>query len=364
MSSSSCFHFPSAGDTSRRTALAAAAAGLAAFALPLPALAQTDRALQKKQVAEVVNTAKFKKAGPHTIGVAAGYMSNSWVVFCLQHIRYEASLHKSVSDVIVTDAAFNPAKQVADIEDLITKGVGLIIYWPVDERAIQPALAKAVAKGIPTVNAGGGFTYSEGTVSNAFIDQWALGEAVARQLAKDMGGKGKIIAMLPIAGTTAAVDQLAALKAVMKEHPQIELLAAEHGDWNRAKAKQITENLLQRHPRIDGVFSPAGQMSIGVAEALEEAARMKGVVMSPGDEYNGWMKWVVKNNKGGAVTFPTRAGQEATRLGLKILGGEPVPRGLVIPSEYIAPAEAAKLAELNKPDDWWASKLPEQFKPK
>ena len=123
---------------------------------------------------------KFKKPGPYTIGVAAGYMSNSWVVFCLQHIRYEASLHKDVKDVIVTDAAFNPTKQVADIEDLIAKNVSLIIYWPVDEKAIQPALEKAVAKGIPTVNAGGGFSYSAGTVSNAFIDQWALGEVGAR----------------------------------------------------------------------------------------------------------------------------------------------------------------------------------------
>ena len=88
-----------------------------------PASAQTDRALQKKQMAEVVDTKKFKKPGPYTIGVAAGYMSNSWVVFCLQHIRYEASLHKDVKDVIVTDAAFNPTKQVADIEDLIAKNV-------------------------------------------------------------------------------------------------------------------------------------------------------------------------------------------------------------------------------------------------
>lgn len=316
------------------------------------------------QVNETVQTAKFKKAPPYRIGVAAGYLSNSWVVFCLQHIRYEASRHPAVTEVLVTDASFNPAKQVADIEDLISKNVSLILYWPVDEKAIQPALEKAVARGIPTVNTGGGFTYSPGTVANAFIDQVVLGQMVARQLFKDMGGKGKIFAMLPIAGTTAAVDQLAALRTVMKEYPQIELLSAEYGDWNRAKAKQITENLLQRYPRIDGVFSPAGQMSIGVAEAFEEAGRLKGVVMSPGDEYNGWLKWVVKHKQGGAVTFPTRAGQESVRTGLKILRGEPVTRGLIVPSEYIAPADAAKFVEASRPDDWWASTLPEGWKPK
>jgi len=334
-------------------------------ALPLAAVAQTvDRAAQSKQIAETVTTTQFKKAPPYIVGVSAGYLSNSWVVFALQHIRYEASLHKEISNVIVTDAAFNPTKQVSDIEDLISKNVNMILYWPVDEKAIQPALQKAVAKGIATVNAGGGFSAAPGTVSNAFIDQWTLGEMVARQLVKDLGGKGKIFAMLPIAGTTAAVDQLAALKHVLKDHPQIELLSVEYGDWNRAKAKQITENLLQRFPKIDGVFSPAGQMSIGVAEALEEAGRMKGVVMSPGDEYNGWLKWVAKNKTGGVVTFPTRAGQEALKLGLKILNGEPVPRGLIIPSVYLDTAASTKATEPTRPDDWWASTLPDAWKPK
>src|SRR5256884_599599 len=311
----------------RPTAICAALMVIVA-ALPLTSLAQ---GVETARVQETVTTARFKKAAPYRVGVAAGYLSNSWVVFCLQHIRYEASRHKEISEILVTDAGFNPGKQVADIEDLI-------LYWPVDEKAIQPALEKAVAKGIPTVNTGGGFTYGPGTVANAFIDQVVLGDMVARQLFKDMRGKGRIIAMLPIAGTTAAVDQLAALRTVIKEFPQIELLSAEYGDWNRAKAKQITENLLQRHPRIDGVFSPAGQMSIGVAEAFEEAGRLKEVVMSPGDEYNGWLKWVTKHGRGGAVTFPTRVGQEAVRLGLPILNGEPVERGLPVPPQDISPA--------------------------
>src|SRR2546422_3701174 len=312
-----------------------AALVLIVAALPLTSLAQ---GVEAARVQETVATARFKKAAPYRVGVAAGYLSNSWVVFCLQHIRYEAARHKEISEVLVTDAGFNPGKQVADIEDLISKNVNLILYWPVDEQAIQPALETAVAKGIPTVNPGGGFAYGPGTVANAFIDQVVLGDMVARQLFKDMRGKGKIIAMLPIPGTTAAVDQLAALKAAMKEFPQIELLSAEYGDWNRAKAKQITENLLQRHPRIDGAFSPAGQMSIGVAEAFEEAGRLNEVVMSPGDEYNGWLKWVAEHKRGGAVTLPTRVGQEAGRRGLRRLHGGPGKRGPAAPPARIAPA--------------------------
>lgn len=350
-------------DLTRRLfiALAALSAGL----MTQPAVAdQAGDAAQAAKAAETVDTARFKQDGPYRIGVAAGYLSNSWVVFALQHVRWEASRHPEIADVIVTDAAFNPAKQISDIEDLLRQDIDLLIYWPVDDSAIADALTRAVEAGVPTIQAGGGFTDHPGTVSNAYISQWQLGEMVARELVDDLGGKGRIIAMLPIAGTTAAVEQLDALQAVLKGHPDIDLASIEYGDWNRAKAKQITENLLQRFPRIDGVFSPAGQMSIGVAEAFDEAGRLGEVTMSPGDEYNGWLKWVKRHGQGGAVTFPTRAGQEAVKIGMKILKGEPVPRGVAVPSEYIAPGDVGQYLDADAPDDWWASDLPAEFLPK
>jgi ABC-type sugar transport system substrate-binding protein len=252
---------------------------------------------------------------------------------------------------------------VSDIEDLLRQDIDLLIYWPVDDASVADVLKRAVDAGVPTVQAGGGFTDAPGVVSNAYISQWKLGEMVARQLMADLGGKGKIVAMLPIAGTTAAVDQLDALETVLKEFPDVELLSVEYGDWNRAKAKQITENLLQRFPQIDGVYSPAGQMSIGMAEAFDEAGRLGETVFSPGDEYNGWLKWVAAHNQGGAVTFPTRAGQVAVQIGMDILAGKSVPRGIAVPSEYIAPADIGPLTAADRPDDWWATELPAEFLP-
>lgn len=340
---------------------AVVAVGLSAIG---PATAQTKREELVAQAAEKVDTTRFKKPGPYTIGVSAGYLTNSWVVYALAHVKYEASLHPEIKEVVVTDAGFKPAKQVADIEDLINKKVDLIIYWPVDNKAIAGALQKAVDAGIPTVNTGGGFYYSPSTTSNAYIGQWDLGEKTARQLFKDMGGKGRIIAMLPIAGHSATVDQKAALDTVMKEFPGIELLAAEHGNWNRARSKQITENLLQRFPRIDGVFSPSGQMSAGLAEAFEEAGRLNEVVMSPADEYNGWLKWVDKNKKGGIITFPTKVGRDAVQLGLEILKGQPVERGRQVPSVVIPASEVGKYVRRDASDDVWANELPANWQPK
>ena len=114
------------------------------------------------------------------------------------------------------------------------------------------------------------------------------------------------------------------------------------------------------------MFSPAGQMSIGVAEAFDEAGRLEEVTMSPGDEYNGWLKWVAEHGQGGAVTFPTRVGQEAVQVGLEILKGEPVERGLVgaLGVHRRRRRSAELLRARTRPDDWWASTLPQEFLPK
>src|SRR4051794_18964413 len=70
---------------------------------------------------EPVDTGKFKKNPPYKVGLAAGYLSNSWILFAAQYVRYEASLHPEIKELLVTDAGFNPAKQAADIEDLLSK---------------------------------------------------------------------------------------------------------------------------------------------------------------------------------------------------------------------------------------------------
>jgi ribose transport system substrate-binding protein len=314
--------------------------------------------------AQPLDTAKFKKNPPFKIGVSAGYLSNAWINFTAQSVRYEASLHPEIGELKVTDAGFNPAKQTADIEDLLSSGVDAILFWPVDEKAILPVLKKAADKGVVTVNIGYNFLHDPAVTANAYVNQWQYSTLVANQLADELHGKGKVVAMLPIAGSSAAVVQLAALKEVIKAHPGMELLSAEYGDWDRAKAKQVTENLLQRFPQIDGVFCPAGQMSLGVYEAFDEAGRLSELELSPGDDYNGWTKLVAREHKWGAVTSGLDVGREAVREAVSILKGEPAPTAKVVPTVYLDPAKTAKLAEPDRPDDWFATSLPAQFLPK
>ncbi len=171
--------------------------------------------------------------------------------------------------------------------------------------------------------------------------------------------------MLPIAGTTAAVNQDLALRQVLEDYPDIEILDTQYGDWNRAKAKSIAENWVLQFPQIDGAYSPAGQMSVGMAEAFDEAGRLAEVTFSPGDEYNGWLKWIAAHpeSNGGVVTFPPSAGAVGVQQMTKILNGEEVTKGIQVPSVWYAADDAVALADPEAPDDWWANDLPAEFLP-
>jgi ribose transport system substrate-binding protein len=330
--------------------------------LPSPETASQEAAGAKNSV----DTSGFKKDGTVKLGVSAGYLSNSWVVFALQLVKYQASKDsRFAADIRVTDAGFNANKQISDIHDLINSGVDAIIYWPVDDKAIEPALEDAVRKHIPTVNVGGGYNNAAGVTTNAYIDQYFLGRMVAEHLMAELKGKGNILSLLPIAGTTAAVDQDKALKDVLGVCKDVHLLDTQNGDWNRAKSQTIAQNWAQRFTQADGLFSPAGQMSIGAAQAFDQAGMLDRITFSPGDEYNGWLKWEVQHptKNTGVVTFPPEAGAVGVDLMSKIIRGEPVMKGVRVPSVYIPADEVKNYAEMDKPDDWWATKLPAKWQP-
>jgi ABC-type sugar transport system substrate-binding protein len=346
-----------------------AAAAVSAFATGATVAQELD--LTKKATYDQIMTwanepldaSQYKKEGDLKIGLSAGYLSNAWINFTAQSVKYEASLHPEIKELKITDAAFNPTKQTADIEDLLTSGVDAILFWPVDEKAIMPVLKKAHDKGVVTINIGYNFMRDPAVTSNAYVNQWSYTEQVATNFVKSLNGKGKVFAMLPIAGSSAAVVQLAVLQDVLKANPDMELVSVEYGDWDRAKAKQLTENLLQRFPKIDGAFSPAGQMSMGIYEAFDEAGRLDELTLSPGDDYNGWTKLVAKDGKWGSVTSGLEVGREAVKQAVAILTGKPTTTAVVVPTRYLDPAEAAKLYEADRPDDWFKTDLPTEFLP-
>jgi ribose transport system substrate-binding protein len=326
-----------------------------------------DGSEQDEKASVPVDTSKFKSDPPWKLGVSAGYLSNSWVQFNFANLRYAVSKDSRFDpDILFLDANFDVNKQVTDIQDLINAKVDGIIYLAIDDTSIASILQQAVDAGIATVNGGGVFNGGPESVSNAYIDSYLLGRDIAERLVVSMKGKGAVLSILGIPGTSAAVDSDRAIKDVIKVCPDITLLDTQNGDWNRAKSQTIGQNWTQRFPEATAIYSTAGQMSVGVAQAYEQAGMLDHVIFSPGDEYNGWLKWLQAhaNNNPGILTQPPAAGSLAVTILADVLQGKQVTKGVLDEYEYVPPTKISDWVEPDAPDDWWPNDLPAEFLPK
>jgi ribose transport system substrate-binding protein len=168
-------------------------------------------------------------------------------------------------------------EQMSQIEDAITKRPSAAVFIPVDAKAMIPGIEKFAAAGIPVIDLidradGGEF------VSFMGCDDFKVAQNTAKFLLEKMNGKGNVIIIEGVGGSSNNQNRVAGFKKALEEFPNVKLLASQPGNFQRSLALQVTENLLQAHPQIDGILAANDAMALGAIEALD-AARRKALVI-------------------------------------------------------------------------------------
>lgn len=175
--------------------------------------------------------------------------------------------------------ANNLEEQTRLVDDLITSNVDGIVLVPVDSAGIVPAIERANEAGIPVALANTKATGGKWITFSAVENYDAMTE-VAKYMVEQLGGKGKVVIIEGTAGAQTAIDRLAAINDVLAKNPDIEILASQTADFQRAKALEVMENLLQTHPEIDAVLACNDEEALGAIEALDAAGRLGDTMVS------------------------------------------------------------------------------------
>ncbi|ABQ47794.1 Monosaccharide-transporting ATPase [Thermotoga petrophila RKU-1] len=181
-------------------------------------------------------------------------------------------------DLIVLDAQDNPAKQLNDIEDLIQRGVDLIIINPTDSDAIVSAVESANEAGIPVITVDRASNGGK-VVCHIASDNVEGGRMAARYIAKVLNGKGKVVELVGIPGTSAARDRGKGFEEELAKYPGLQLVAKQTANFNRAEGLTVMENILEAHPDIDAVFAQNDEMALGAIEAIKAAGKLDDIIV-------------------------------------------------------------------------------------
>jgi ribose transport system substrate-binding protein len=268
-----------------------------------------------------------------TVGLALSTLNNPFFVDLRDGAQAEAG--KVGVELTVLDAQNDPAKQASEIEDLIAKKVGVVIINPTDSDAIVPTVKKLNAAKIPVVTVD---RAANGGVVAAHIasDNVAGGRIAANYVATRLHGKGNVVMLEGIAGSSAARDRGRGFREGIAKYSGIKLVASQTADFDRAKGLSVMENILQAQKKIDAVFAQNDEMALGAVQAIEAAHRQKEMFVVGFDAISDALKAIKEGRMAATVAQqPKVMGQLAVQAAAKILKGETVAKFTPVPLALI-----------------------------
>lgn len=296
------------------------------------------------------------KKGPFVIGLSNSFSGNSWRAQMVAEFKAAAEKMKKsgkLKDYIIADATGNTSNQIQQIQNMIDKKVDAIVLDANSDSALNPIIAQAHKKGIIVVSFDNAVTSPYAIVVNT--NQKEFGRVMADWLVKKLNGKGNIIVLNGLAGSPVNNDRWSPAEAIFKKYPKIKILSNVNANWDQAAAQQAVANLLPSMPKIDGVWSQGGAMTLGAIYAFQAAKR--DLVPMTGEGNNGFLKiWQANKNKGFdsiAPSNPTTMSVDALNVAIAALKGQKVSKNNIAPPLVITAENLNKYVRPDMPDSMW-----------
>ena len=236
-------------------------------------------------------------------------------------------------DLVVLDSQNDPAKELANVEDISVRGVKVLLINPTDSDAVGNAIAVANQKKLPVITLDRAANKGQ-VVAHIASDNTAGGEMAGNYIAEKLGKGAKIIQLEGIAGTSAARERGAGFAKAAEAH-DFKILASQPADFDRSKGLNVMENLLTAQPEVQGVFAQNDEMALGALRAIQAAGK-KDLVLVGFDGTDDGVK-AVKGGKMAATIAqqPDKIGEIGVQTADKVLKGEKVEASIPVELKII-----------------------------
>ena len=277
---------------------------------------------------------------PHYVIGMSQCSDDSWRHKMNDEILRVAMFYDGVS-VEIRSAHDDNKRQIEDIRYFIDKKVDLLIVAPNEAAPITPVVEEAFDKGIPVIMVDRKILSDKYT---AFMgaDNYEIGREVGNYLAAKLGGKGNIVELTGLSGSTPAMERHQGFMSAISHYPDIHLLAKADAAWEREPGRIIMDSLLKIYPKIDAVYSHNDRIAPGAFEAAQKQGREKGIVFVGIDALPGkgnGVELVLDHVLDATFIYPTN-GDKVLEMAMNILEKKPFPRETTLETAIVDPINA------------------------
>jgi len=207
-----------------------------------------------------------------TLGFSQTGFNHPWRIAMIAAAQAEVARHPNVH-LVITDGQVNIEKQSHDVQDLLAQNVDAVVMSPVEAAGLTPTAHRVMAANAPLIV----LDRDMPTAKTLFIGQSnvTMGRNVARKMIQDLRGRGHLLEITGLIGSSPAIDRQRGMRDALKEAPGIKILATGDGQWIRDPAEKLMQDWLVefKAKSIDAVFSHAEESSWGAELAIVRASR-------------------------------------------------------------------------------------------
>lgn len=270
------------------------------------------------------------KDGDYEIGLSISTLNNPFFVALKEGA--EEQVNEMDATLTVADAQNDAAKQVNDVEDMIQKGMDLILINPTDSEAVGAAVQAANDAGIPVITVDRNAETGD-VVAHVASDNVAGGQLAGDYMVELVGEGQKVVELEGIPGASATRDRGQGFNEAIDG--KLEVVAKQSANFDRAEGLTVMENILQDNKDIVAVFAHNDEMALGAVQALE-AAGMSDVKVIGFDATDDAVKAVEGGTMAATVAQkPAEIGKLGVEAAINHLKGETVEENIPVELELI-----------------------------
>lgn len=268
----------------------------------------------------------------------------------------EAAAAAENDELIFLDANGDVSKQNNDIQDLITRGVDVLILNPVNPEAVIPSIEAAQEAGIPVITVDRPVT--EGAVAHVGRDNVEMGRLVGEAIVNALNNEpSKIIEIQGDAGGIVMMNRRDGFHSAA-EAAGMTIVEGPYAEYIRANAVVAMQDLLEAHPDVKAIYAHNDDMALGALQVLRESGR-DDVLVAGVDGLSEALEIMEESGQyvATALNDPRYLGDVTIQTARQVVAGEEVPEFVDAGTTLVTPDNVGEF----KRDNLFAVYRPEVF---
>jgi len=290
----------------------------------------------------------------YVIGMSQANKAEPWREAMDSQIAAAAAMYPEL-EVLFQDAAQDNAKQVSDVENLLTQGIDLLIISPNEAAPLNEIVKQAWESCVPVI------VLDRNLVDpnySMFIgaDNVAIGRGAGQYAAKWCAENGRtecrIAEIRGLEGAPPAKDRGDGFRMGLADEGLSEdnIIFSQNADWLRERAVPAAAAAFQSNPDIDVLYGHNDPMAEGAYIAAQDAGIDASQVLFIGIDAlptpDGGIMSVLEGRLGVTFVYPTGGKQAIDWAHLILTQAVVPPRWVVLPFDTVSPENAQDVCNM------------------